>query len=182
MTRSLASLKLAGLVVAAASVAGCKGDNKSPAGASAKSTDHGGGGSAGSGSPVAQAASQVKNPCTVMPSELVKQHIPDAAAPHQGPEPSHCSMSNGKSVVEIIMSGGFGEPDAPSPSETVAGVGEKAWVQEQQADDAYLVVFLGKVAQGSYRSLFVEYAGHDGKSHKDDAIAIARQIISTLQS
>jgi len=182
MTRSPGSPTLAGFVVAAALLAGCKSDSKSPAGKSGESADHGGAGSAASGASVAQAASQVKNPCSVMPTDLVKQHIPDAAAPQQGPEPSHCSMSNGTSVVEITMSGGFGEPDAPSPSQTVAGVGEKAWVQEQQADDAYVVVFLGKDAQGSYRSLFVEYAGHDGKSHRDDAIAIARHIISTLHS
>lgn len=68
------------------------------------------------------------------------------------------------------------------PSLFVANLGQKAWLQQQQADDAYVVVSLGSDDKGSYWTLSVEYAGHDGKSHKDDAVAIARQIISKLQS
>jgi hypothetical protein len=167
---------LVGLVVVAICAA-CN-DKKSSTGAAATS---GSGSTATRGSVVAQAASLIKDPCAILPTDLVKQHIPDAAAPKSGPEPSRCSMSNGKSVVEISMAAAFGEPTPPDPSEKVADLGEKAWVQEQLVDDAFVVVFLGVDDRGSYRTLDVEYAGHDGKGHKDDAITIARQIIANLR-
>ena len=114
-----------------------------------------------------------------MPIDLVRQNIPDAADPQQGPEPTLCSMTNGISVVQITFLGGFGEPDPGN--EIVADLGEKAWIEEQFVGDAYLVIFLGVDDHGTYQTMYVEYAGHDGVSNKDDAIAVARQIIATLQ-
>ncbi len=133
-----------------------------------------------SGGSVAQAASQVENSCAVMPTDLVRQYIPDAADPHLEPDLFNCSMTNNISVVQIAVQGGFGEPDPLDPGETLADMGEKAWVQEQIVDDAYILVFLGVDDSGFYQTLTVEFAGNDGTGHKDAAIAIARQIIATL--
>jgi len=45
--------------------------------------------------------------------------------------------------------------------------------------DIYLTVILGKDPHGL---LHVELAGHDGKDHKDDAIAVARDVLRQLQT
>ncbi len=46
--------------------------------------------------------------------------------------------------------------------------------------DTYLTVILGKDENDTNRNLHVEVAGHDGKDHKDDAIAVAREILAHL--
>jgi hypothetical protein len=46
--------------------------------------------------------------------------------------------------------------------------------------DVYLTVILGKDSNATNHNLHVEVAGWDGKDHKDDAIAIARDILAHL--
>ena len=41
-------------------------------------------------------------------------------------------------------------------------------------DDAYLTVYLSEDGYGSGEIIYVEIAGHDGKDHRDDAIAVAK--------
>ena len=42
-------------------------------------------------------------------------------------------------------------------------------------------VILGKDDTDINRNLHVEVAGHDGKDHKDDAIAVARDVLAHLK-
>lgn len=157
-------------------------------GGGAATASTGGGGGAGSGAvggggtgAVAEAASRLTDVCTVMPRDAVLALVPDAGAPNLDAAYRQCTMSNGTTAVQLTISGGFGEPDPPNPAESVGGLGEKAWLQEQTVDDAYLVIFLGVADAGSYQTMYVEFAGHDGKAHRDDAIGIARAAIQALQ-
>ena len=47
-------------------------------------------------------------------------------------------------------------------------------------DDAYLTVYLSEDGYGSGEVLYVEIAGHDGKDHRDDAIAVATAVLAKL--
>ena len=164
-------------VALAVALLGCSDGKPGGDGSSATTNSDG----AASGGSAAQAASQVDSSCSVIPIDLVRQYIPDAADPQLEPDQFNCSMTNDISVVQVAIQGLFGEPDPLVPGEELADMGEKAWVQEQIVDDAYVVVFLGIDDNGTYQTLSVEYAGNDGIGHKDAAIAIARQIITTLQ-
>jgi hypothetical protein len=195
MKRYLAIAGAAVLVAACSTASGPDGGGSTPAPGAATqaggapaptSGDAGGGGGGGGGggaggAGVADAAAAVKDVCTVMPKDTIRGLVPDAADPVTDAAYHQCTMSNGTTAVQITLSGGFGEPDPPVPADTVGGVGEKAWIQEQFVDDAYLVIFLGTTATQSYQTLYVEWAGHDGKAHRDDAIAVAKATIQALQ-
>lgn len=187
MKRCLAIAGAAVLVAACSTASGPDGGGSTPApgaatqagGAPAPTSGDAGGGGGGAG--VADAAAAVKDVCTVMPKDTIRGLVPDAADPVTDAAYHQCTMSNGTTAVQITLSGGFGEPDPPVPGDAVSGLGEKAWVQEQTVDDAYLVIFLGTTATQSYQTLYVEWAGHDGKAHRDDAIAVAKATIQALQ-
>ena len=166
-------------VALAVALLGCSGGKSGGDGGGNSSAGTNPNGATAGGS-AAQAASQVDNSCSVIPVDLVRQYIPDAADPQLEPDQFNCSMTNNISVVQVAIQGLFGEPDPLVPGEELADMGEKAWVQEQIVDDAYVVVFLGIDDNGTYQTLSVEYAGNDGIGHKDAAIAITRQIIATL--
>ncbi|MGH2967275.1 MAG: hypothetical protein ACRDMH_18100 [Solirubrobacterales bacterium] len=59
----------------------------------------------------------------------------------------------------------------PSP-----GLAEGAYLQTQFVDDSYLQVILTK----DRGALYVEVADHDGKDHKNDAIAVAQAVLAQL--
>lgn len=139
-----------------------------------------GGGAAG-GAGVPDAAAQVKDVCTVMPKDKVKALVPDVGEPVTDAAYHQCTMSNGTTAIQVTLSAGFGEPDPPVPGDAVSGLGQKAWAQEQTVDDTYLVIFLGQDSKGGYQSMFVEYAGHDGKGHRQDAVGIAQAVIDALR-
>jgi hypothetical protein len=52
-----------------------------------------------------------------------------------------------------------------------------ACLQEQLADDAYVQV---QVTKDPVTILYVEVAGNDGKSHKDDAVNVAKAILAKV--
>jgi len=182
-TRGLA-LGLVGLLVMGCSAAGGPtaatntsgtGGGATPAGGNVSAEPGGGGGSAADG------AAAVTDACNVMPAELVRTYVPKAADPVTDSAAHSCTMSDGTSAVQVTLQSGFGPPDPPVPGEAVDNLGEHAWVQEQTVDDAYLVIDLGTDASGGYRSMYVEYAGHDGKGHRNDAIAIANAVLEALR-
>ena len=179
------ALVLVALVAAACTTGGATGGGGPSAAPGGQATAAGGGSTpatgGGGGAGVADAAAAVTDVCTVMPADLVRTYVPKAAEPVTDAVYHSCTMSDGTSIIQVTLSSGFGPPDPPVPSEAVGGLGEHAWAQEQTVDDAYLVIDLGTDQKGSYRSMYVEYAGHDGKGHRDDAVAIAKAVVEALR-
>jgi hypothetical protein len=128
-------------------------------------------------------AAKVTDACTLMPPELVKKIVPSASAPQSEQYPARCSVSNGTSVLEITFETGTIVPVDPiNGAEFVPGLAEGGYLERLDPyakGDIYLTVILGKDPKGL---LHVEVAGHDGKDHKEDAIAVARDILNHLQS
>jgi hypothetical protein len=136
-----------------------------------------GGSSAGGGSSLTEAAIAVTDACTLMPMDLAATIVPNAGPPQSQPYPPYrCTVSNGTSVLEITIAP-YDVIEPPDPSEPVAGVGAAAYVQKQFVDDAYLKVIL----EPDGGVVYVEVAGHDGKDHEDDAIAVAKRVLAALQ-
>jgi hypothetical protein len=139
--------------------------------------------SAANGSSYAANAAKVTDACTLMPPELVKKIVPAANAPQSEQYPRRCSVSNGTSVLEITIETGIIIPVDPiNGAEFVPGLAEGGYLERLDPyakGDIYLTVILGKDPKGL---LHVEVAGHDGKDHEQDAIAVARDILDHLQS
>jgi len=137
----------------------------------------------GNGSSYAANAANVKDACTLMPAELVKKIVPNANAPTREEYPRTCNVSNGTSVLEITIETGIIVPVDPiNGAEFIPGLAEGGYLERldpYSKGDTYLTVILGKDPNGV---LHVEVAGHDGKDHKDDAIAVARDVLRQLQT
>ncbi len=182
MSNRLLTLAAVALLAAACS-------NAVPNGGGGPTSDTGGGGGTGGGGTgggggaggVAEAASKVADVCTVMPKDTIRALVPDAADPVTDQAYHQCTMSDGTTSIQVTLSSGFAEPDPPNPAESVSGLGEKAWLQEQSVDDAYLEIYLGSADTAGYWTMYVEYAGHDGKAHRDDAIKVATATIAALK-
>jgi hypothetical protein len=68
----------------------------------APSAGGGGGGGGGDGAALVEAANAVTDWCTLMPSDLAADLVPDASEPQsQQFPPLKCTVSNGVSVLEI---------------------------------------------------------------------------------
>ena len=133
------------------------------------------GGGAG-GTSLAERAQKVTDACTLLPTDLAARIVPGGAAPQsQKFPPFKCTVSNQTQVLEITV-GGYDAVDPLNPAETLSGLGTTAYYQAQQPDDAYVKVVLSP-DQGA---LYVEVAGHDGKDHKADAIAVAQYALAHL--
>jgi hypothetical protein len=160
------------------------GDASQPDGASqaAGASQPSAGGADAAAAAVAAAALKVKDWCTLMPLDLVAKVVPNGAAPQsQLFIPLTCTVSNQVSVVEITFYSSAKTGEIPG-TESIPGVGQGAYLSTvNPVDDAYLTVYLSSDAYESGEVLYVEVAGHDGKSHKDDAIAIAKAILAKLQ-
>ncbi len=137
---------------------------------------------AGNGSSYAANAANVNDACTLMPADLVKKIVPNANAPIRDQILKRCSVSNGTSVLEITLETGIITPTDPvNGAEFVSGLALGGYLERldpKDRGDTYLTVILGKDPNGL---LHVEVAGHDGKDHKDDAIAVARDILERLR-
>ncbi|PYS39628.1 MAG: hypothetical protein DMF71_14875 [Acidobacteria bacterium] len=116
-----------------------------------------------------------------MPTEYVQKLAPGAYAPTNERYPLRCTVRNDKSALEITFDTG---PDEPiKGADSIAGLAKAAYLERldpHDRGDVYLTVILGKDENDINRNLHVEVAGHDGKDHKDNAIAIARDILSHL--
>ncbi len=135
-------------------------------------------GSAGAGgATLVEAAAAVTDACTLLPEDLAASIVPNASAPQSQTFPPYkCTVSNGTSVLEITVAA-YDAVDALIPNEKVPGLGTVAYLQEQQPDDAYVKVVLDP----NGGAVYVEVAGHDGKDHGDDAIAVAKRVLEALQ-
>lgn len=132
------------------------------------------GGGAGTG--LFDAAKKVTDVCTLLPTDLAARIVPGGSAPEsQKFPPLKCRVSNGTAALEITL-GVYDAVDALVPAESVSGFPQAAYLQTQFVDDSYLKVLLTP-DQGA---LYVEVAGHDGKDHKADAIAVAQAVIAKL--
>ncbi len=84
-------------------------------------------------------------------------------------------------MLEITIETGIIVPvDPVNGAEFIPGLAEGGYLERldpHSRGDTYLTVILGKDPKGL---LHVEVAGHDGKDHKEDAIAVAREILSRL--
>lgn len=146
-----------------------------PAAGETAPADQGSGG--GTGASLVQAAAAVTDACTLMPMDLAASIVPNASEPVSQPFPFNvCTVSNGTSVVEITIRA-TEIVDPLVPNEPVAGLGVAAYLQKPFPDDAYLKVILDP----NGGAIYVEVAGHDGKDHGDDAIAVAERVLAELQ-
>ena len=130
----------------------------------------------------AASAAQVTDACTLLPPpELLKKIVPGANAPQGEQYPRRCSVSNGTLVLEItIETGMIVSVDPVNGAEFVPGLAAGGYLERldpYDKGDTYLTVILGKNPRGL---LHVEVAGHDGKDHKDEAISVARDILTAL--
>ena len=130
----------------------------------------------------AAAVAKLTDACTLLPADLVKKIVPNADAPIRDQILKRCSVSNGTSVLEITLETGAITPTDPvNGAEFVPGLALGGYLERldpKDRGDTYLTVILGKDPNGL---LHVEVAGHDGKDHKDDAIAVARDILAHLR-
>jgi hypothetical protein len=136
----------------------------------------------GSSSSYAAAVAKLIDACPLMPADYVQKLVPGASAPTKERYPLRCTVRNDKSALEITFDTG---PDDPiKGADFIAGLAKAAYLERLDPvsrGDVYLTVILGKDDTDINRNLHVEVAGHDGKDHKDDAIAVARDILSHLR-
>ena len=130
----------------------------------------------GDGTSLVAAAAAVTDACTLMPMDLAATIVPDASAPQSQQFPPYkCTVSNGTSVLEITIAA-YDAVDPLVPNDPVAGLGAAAYLQKQTPDNAYLKVILDP----NGGAVYIEVAGHDGKDHGDDAIAVAQRVLAAL--
>ena len=169
-----------GLTLAACTAAPGQYGDTPPGGESpgtAPSADGGATSSGGSATSLVEAAAAVTDACKLMPMDLAAAIVPNASAPQSQQFPPYkCTVSNGTSVLEITIAA-YDAVDPLVPNETVAGLGTQAYLQKQTPDNAYLKVILDP----NGGAVYVEVAGHDGKDHGDDAIAVAQRVLAALQ-
>jgi hypothetical protein len=131
---------------------------------------------------LAAAVAKITDACSLMPGDLAQKLVPGASAPKSEQFPLRCTLSNGKSALAITFDTG---PDEPvKGAEFISGLAGGGYLERLDPvsqGDAYLTVILGKDPNGTNRNLHVEVAGHDGKERREDAIAVAHEILARLQ-
>jgi hypothetical protein len=130
------------------------------------------------GPSLAAAALAIDDVCTLMPADLAARIIPDGSAPQSQQYPPRCTVTNQVSVLEITIDAGSGAVEPVQGAEVIQSLGEGGYLERLLPDDAYLTVVLGKDPDAA---LHIEVAGHDGKDHKDDAIAVAEAVLAGLR-
>ena len=191
MTRTAILMVMAlGALLAACSSAAQPGGSGTPASASAAAggggggttaagqPSAGGGGGGAGGAGLADAAAKVTDWCALIPTDVVAKFAPGAPAPSTAGYPTECFASNGTGALDFRYSTGFGAFETPSGTETVDGIGAAAYLDRPSQDEVELWVAL-QVDPEVY--LFIDVAGHDGKDHKADAVALAQAVIAKLQ-
>lgn len=162
-----------GLTLAACTAAPGQDGDTPPGGQSPGTAPSAGGGATS----LVDAAAAVTDACKLMPMDLAATIVPNASAPQSQQFPPYkCTVSNGTSVLEITI-GAYDAVDPLVPNETVGGLGTQAYLQKQTPDNAYLKMILDP----NGGAVYVEVAGHDGKDHGDDAIAVAERVLDGLQ-
>jgi hypothetical protein len=170
--------------VIAVFVAACSGSQaptSAPAGSAAPTVQGGAGGGgasggAGGGASVAAAAAQVKDWCALIPADIIATFAPSAPPVSAGTYPGECGASNGVSALDFQYTTGF-NGSLPAGAENVPNVGQYAYLDRPSKDEVELWVAL---SSDSDRGLFIDLAGHDGKDHTAEAVAIANAILAKL--
>lgn len=130
----------------------------------------------------ASAVAKLEDACSLMPADFVQRLVPNANPPTKERYPLRCTVRNELSALEITFDTG---PDEPvKGAEFIAGLANGGYLERldpHNRGDVYLTVILGRDESDINRNLHVEVAGHDGKDHKDDAIAIAREVLMKLK-
>ena len=132
---------------------------------------------AGGGASLADAAAKVTDWCALIPNDVVARFAPSAPPAAAGTYPGECGASNGVGALDFRYTTGFGAFQIPPGAEQVQGLGQGAYLDRPSQDEVELWVALQADPEVS---LFIDVAGHDGKDHTDDAVAIARAIIANL--
>ena len=131
------------------------------------------------GQSLAEAALAITDVCPLMPTDLAAKIVPGGSAPQsQLFIPFRCTVSNQVSVLEVTIDGGHGAVEPVPGAEFIQDLAEGGYLERLLPDDAYLTVVLGKDPDAA---LHIEVAGHDGKDHKDDAIAVAKAVLTKLR-
>ena len=173
MNRALIFVLFTSLLLSA-----CSGKQAAqPAGQSPSPAGGGGGGQS-----LGAAAAKLTDACSLVPADLSQKLVPGASPPQSEQFPLRCTLSNGKSALGISFDTGPAEP--VKGAEFISGLAGGGYLERLDPvsqGDAYLTVILGNDSNGTNRNLHVEVAGHDGKDHKDDAIAVARDVLAHLK-
>jgi hypothetical protein len=134
------------------------------------------------GPSLAAAVSKVTDACSLAPADLAPKLVHGVSPPQSEQFPRRRPFSNWKSALGIAIDTGLAE--LIKGAEFIPGLAEGGYLEglhPASHGDAYLTVVLGKGLNGTNRNLHVEVAGHDGKDHKDDTIAVARDILTRLR-
>jgi hypothetical protein len=135
------------------------------------------GAGAGGGGSLLDAALAVKNPCTMLPTELAAAAVPGASDPVEDTFAQSCTISNGTIAMQIAIrpydTGVLAEPPG---SEVIPGLGAAANLQKLTEGNFYLTVLLTP-DQGA---VYVEINNQDGKDHKDEVVALAQAVLAKL--
>ena len=193
-------MRLSAVLALVALVAACSGSSpqasapavspapvaSAPAGGGASRGTVGGGGGAsivpvggGGGSSLAAAAAKVKDWCALLPNDVIAKFAPGAPPAAAGTYPNECGASNGTGALDFQLHdrvrhvGPNGGPGRRGRS----GLAQFAYIDRPTRDEVELWVTLS--ADTGY-GLFIDVAGHDGKDHKADAVAIAEAVLGKL--
>ena len=93
---------------------------------------------------------------------------------------SHSAARGSKPAIEITFDVGPADGRSGDAISGLAGAGYLERLDPTSTGDVYLTVVLGNDDHGTNHNLHVTVAGHDGKDHKDDAVALAREVIAQL--
>jgi len=132
---------------------------------------------AGGAASLADAAAKVTDWCTFIPMEVIARFAPSAPPAASGTYPGECGASNGVGALDFRYITGFGAFAIPAGAELVSDLGQGAYVDRPSKDEVELYVALQADPEVS---LFIDVAGHDGKDHTQDAVDIAKSIITEL--
>jgi hypothetical protein len=125
------------------------------------------------------AAEKVTDVCSLLAADLAARIVPNGSAPQSQEFPRRCTVTNGRSVLEITLEKGFALTGDPlADAEFIPGLAQGGYLQRPSPDGAYLAVLVSRDPKVVF---YVEVAGHDGKDHKDDAIAVAREVLARLR-
>ncbi len=131
-------------------------------------------------SALGNAAARVTNVCDLLPLALVRRFIPAASSPvNPLGRKTTCSATDGNAVLEIVIEAHpFVIIDPVQGAEFIPGLAEGGYLERPVPDEADLKVILSRDPRAR---LLVSLAGHDGKDHKDDVVALARELIARLR-
>ena len=126
----------------------------------------------------AAAQAKLKDACSFVPKDAVTRLVPGGKS--EGSQfPLGCMVLSSNAGLTVTFDTG---PAEGLDGERIPGLGVAAYFQnlDPKNADAYVTVVLGNDDHGTNHNLHVAVDLHDGKNHKDDAIAVARDVLAQL--